>query len=34
MAEPTIGKLTSLHFYAWSRGLKTGLYYLRTLPKA
>jgi ribonucleoside-diphosphate reductase alpha chain len=28
--EPTIAKLSSMHFYAWKRGLKTGLYYLRT----
>ncbi|WP_127126082.1 ribonucleoside-diphosphate reductase subunit alpha [Pseudoflavitalea rhizosphaerae] len=27
---PTNGKLTSMHFYAWKRGLKTGMYYLRT----
>jgi ribonucleoside-diphosphate reductase alpha chain len=26
----TFGKLSSMHFYAWSRGLKTGMYYLRT----
>tara|TARA_R110002096_G_scaffold431885_1_gene647651 strand:- start:56612 stop:59077 length:2466 start_codon:yes stop_codon:yes gene_type:complete len=25
-----IGKLTSMHFYAWEKGLKTGMYYLRT----
>jgi len=30
MDQPTFGKLTSLHFYAWSKGLKTGMYYLRT----
>jgi ribonucleoside-diphosphate reductase alpha chain len=30
MAEPTAAKLTSLHFYAWKKGLKTGMYYLRT----
>ena len=24
------GKLTSAHFYAWKKGLKTGMYYLRT----
>jgi ribonucleotide reductase alpha subunit len=30
VAEPTIAKLTSMHFYAWERGLKTGIYYLRT----
>lgn len=34
MAEPTTAKLTSMHFYAWKRGLKTGMYYLRTRPKA
>ncbi|KAG5191589.1 ribonucleotide reductase [Tribonema minus] len=34
LADPTIGKLTSLHFYAFKRGLKTGMYYLRTRPKA
>ena len=34
MAEPTTGKLTSMHFYAWRAGLKTGMYYLRTRPKA
>jgi ribonucleoside-diphosphate reductase alpha chain len=34
MAEPNFGKLTSLHFYAWKKGLKTGMYYLRTKPAA
>jgi len=34
MSAPTFGKLTSLHFYAWRRGLKTGMYYLRTRPAA
>lgn len=34
MAEPTTAKLTSMHFYAWRRGLKTGMYYLRSQPKA
>lgn len=28
--NPTISKLTSMHFYAWKKGLKTGMYYLRT----
>ncbi|KAE8722336.1 Ribonucleoside-diphosphate reductase large subunit [Hibiscus syriacus] len=28
MDQPNFGKLTSLHFYAWSKGLKTGMYYL------
>lgn len=30
MASPTIKKLTSMHFYAWKKGLKTGIYYLRS----
>jgi ribonucleoside-diphosphate reductase alpha subunit len=34
MAEPTSKKLTSMHFYAWQKGLKTGMYYLRTRPRA
>ena len=34
MADPNIKKLTSMHFYAWKAGLKTGMYYLRTRPKA
>jgi ribonucleotide reductase alpha subunit len=34
MPEPTTSKLTSMHFYAWKLGLKTGMYYLRTRPKA
>jgi ribonucleoside-diphosphate reductase subunit M1 len=34
LAEPTYGKLSSMHFYAWKKGLKTGLYYLRTRPAA
>ncbi|MFI5164506.1 MAG: ribonucleoside-diphosphate reductase subunit alpha [Bacteroidia bacterium] len=28
------GKLTSMHFYAWKKGLKTGMYYLRTKSAA
>lgn len=32
MAEPTSGKLTSMHFYSWQKGLKTGMYYLRSRP--
>ena len=27
---PTTSKLTSMHFYGWKKGLKTGMYYLRT----
>jgi ribonucleoside-diphosphate reductase alpha chain len=30
VADPTYSKLTSMHFYGWKRGLKTGCYYLRT----
>lgn len=30
VAEPNYAKLTSMHFYAWKQGLKTGMYYLRT----
>lgn len=29
--EPTMGKLTSMHFTGWKLGLKTGMYYLRTM---
>ena len=28
--DPNFGKLTSMHFYAWKAGLKTGMYYLRS----
>ncbi len=28
--DPNFGKLSSMHFYAWKAGLKTGMYYLRT----
>jgi ribonucleoside-diphosphate reductase alpha chain len=30
MENANLGKLTSMHFYAWEQGLKTGMYYLRT----
>jgi ribonucleoside-diphosphate reductase alpha chain len=30
MEDPDYSKLTSMHFYAWKSGLKTGMYYLRT----
>lgn len=30
LMAPTMGKLTSMHFYGWKKGLKTGMYYLRT----
>jgi len=28
--DPNFGKMTSMHFYAWKNGLKTGMYYLRS----
>ena len=31
--DPTYSKLTSMHFYAWEKGLKTGIYYLRRKPR-
>ena len=31
--EPVYSKLTSMHFYAWEKGLKTGIYYLRRKAK-
>lgn len=34
MQNPTMGKLTSMHFYGWKKGLKTGMYYLRTQAAA
>lgn len=34
MEDPTYDKLTSMHFYAWKQGLKTGMYYLRSRAKA
>jgi ribonucleoside-diphosphate reductase subunit M1 len=34
VAEPNYGKLTSIHFFGWKSGLKTGMYYLRTKPAA
>lgn len=30
LSDPSYSKLTSMHFYAWKSGLKTGCYYLRT----
>ncbi len=32
--SPTMGKISSMHMYAWQKGLKTGMYYLRTKAKA
>ena len=34
VADPTYSKLSSMHFYAWKQGLKTGCYYLRTKAAA
>ena len=31
LKEPTMGKITSMHFAGWKLGLKTGMYYLRTM---
>jgi ribonucleotide reductase alpha subunit len=33
VADPTSAVLTSMHFYAWQKGLKTGIYYLRSRAK-
>lgn len=33
VANPTKAILTSMHFYGWKKGLKTGMYYLRSRPK-
>ena len=32
--QPNFGKLSSMHFYTWKKGLKTGMYYLRTKAAA
>jgi ribonucleoside-diphosphate reductase alpha subunit len=34
MDNPTYDKMTAMHFYSWQKGLKTGIYYLRTKAKA
>jgi len=34
LTNPNFGKLTSMHFYAWRKGLKTGMYYLRSTAAA
>eukprot|EP00882_Tetradesmus_deserticola_P031206 GHRQ01035280.1.p1 GENE.GHRQ01035280.1~~GHRQ01035280.1.p1 ORF type:complete len:245 (+),score=138.02 GHRQ01035280.1:1725-2459(+) len=34
LSDPNFGKLTSLHFHTWRKGLKTGMYYLRTRAAA
>ncbi len=32
LSDPNIAKISSMHFYAWKSGLKTGMYYLRSRP--
>ena len=34
MEAPNFSKLSSMHFYAWKKGLKTGIYYLRSRPSS
>ena len=34
LESPNTSTLTSMHFYAWSKGLKTGIYYLRSRPSS
>jgi len=34
ISDPSFGRLTSLHFYCWKKGLKTGMYYMRSRPAA
>ncbi|KAJ4466696.1 hypothetical protein C8J55DRAFT_538380 [Lentinula edodes] len=34
LASPSMGQLMSMYFYGWKKGLKTGMYYLRTKPAA
>jgi ribonucleotide reductase alpha subunit len=34
MENPSMAKLSSMHMYGWKKGLKTGMYYLRTRAKA
>ena len=34
MESPTVAKISSMHMYGWKKGLKTGMYYLRTRAKA
>jgi ribonucleoside-diphosphate reductase alpha chain len=33
LEEPNYNTMTSMHFYSWTKGLKTGIYYLRRKPK-
>ena len=34
MTDPNYAKLSSMHFYGWKKGLKTGMYYLRSKAAA
>tara|TARA_B100001123_G_scaffold446931_1_gene602904 strand:- start:542 stop:3013 length:2472 start_codon:yes stop_codon:yes gene_type:complete len=34
LESPNVSTLTSMHFYGWERGLKTGIYYLRSRPSS
>jgi ribonucleoside-diphosphate reductase alpha chain/ribonucleoside-diphosphate reductase subunit M1 len=34
LEEPTVSKISSMHMYGWEKGLKTGMYYLRTRPSS
>ena len=34
MEDPSYAKLTKMHLYAWNKGLKTGMYYLRRQARA
>ena len=33
LEDPNYKTMTSMHFYSWQKGLKTGIYYLRRRPK-
>ncbi len=33
LEDPNYGTMTSMHFYSWKKGLKTGIYYLRRRPR-
>ena len=33
LEEPNYNTMTSMHFYSWNKGLKTGIYYLRRRPR-
>jgi len=32
LSDPSLSKISSMHFFAWKSGLKTGMYYLRSRP--